>query len=357
MSTPPVYLVAGGKRYGGWTAVRIARSIETICGAFQLELVDRWAGQSQPWPIHEGTPCAIMVGDETLITGAVDRREVEWDAHSHRVSVTGRDAARNLVDCAAQLGVWEFSNVHPVDFITKLAKQHGIQVRSTLPVAALPLTKRHTLTPGETSGSAIETVCRVAGLLPISDGHGGLILTRAGTERCVTSLIEGENLLAARAAHDVSGRFRDVVVLGSHAGTDQDWGTPIISIRGSAQDPNAEAGRVTYVRPEVEITRAQAIARAQWEVAVRAARADLVSVQVQGWQQGDGSLWPLNRLVRLHSPLLEIDTDLLITQVTHSMSREEGSITEMELRRPDAYLPAPIVSDDIGRWSELARGV
>jgi prophage tail gpP-like protein len=358
MSTPALRLLVGGKAYGGWTDVRVTRSLESMCGAFRVALTDRWAAQATSWPIREEDACAIEVGGEVLLTGAVDAREISYDAGAHAVSIEGRDAARDLVDCAARLTTWEFANVNVLAFAQKLCTPYGLRVsvQSGLILASVAVPKKLSIEPGDTAANALENVCRVAGLLPISDGQGGLLLTRSGTARCTTALVEGANILSARIRYDRSNRFGEVFVLGSHAGTDEDWGTAVTSIRGSAKDANIDARRITYVRPEGSVDAKQATARAQWEVAVRAARSVACSVVVQGWQQADGSLWPLNKLVRLMSPLLEVDADLLITQVEFGLGNG-GSTTHLELRRPEAFKPVPVVPAESGLWKEIAKGV
>lgn len=360
MSTPQVHLLSGGKRYGGWSAVRITRSIEAMCGSFSLDVFDRWATQQNPWPLREGDNCSVQVGDETVITGTIDARELGFGGGAS-ATVTGRDATRNVVDCACDLTVWEFANVDVLAFAKKLCAPYGVPVslQAGLSLARIAVPKKLSIDPGDTAGTAIENVCRVAGLLPVSDGHGGLVLTRAGAGRCTSSLEEGVNLISGRAHYDRTQRHHKVVVLGTKAGTESDWGTHLLSIRGSATDDNIEASRVTYVRPEGSVGTAQAKARAQWEVAVRAARGDTFSVTVQGWQQADGSLWPLNHLVHLRSPKLEVDTDLLICGVTLSLSVEGGSTTVLDLKRAAAFTPMPTipVSASSGRYAELKGGV
>jgi len=360
VSTPQVKLLVGGKRYGGWSSVRITRSIEAMCGSFTLDVFDRWADQQTAWPLREGDDCAVQVGDETVITGTIDTRELGFGAGAG-ASVTGRDATRNVVDCACDLQVWEFSAVDVLAFARKLCAPYGVPVtlQPGLVLSKIAIPRKLSIDPGDTAGTAIEHVCRVAGLLPISDGLGGLVLSRAGSGRCTSALTEGVNLLEGQAKYDRTQRHYKVVVLGNKAGTESDWGTHLLSIRGSAYDRNVEPSRVTYVRPEGSVDTAQAKARAQWEVAVRAARSETFSVTVQGWTQADGSLWPLNKLVHLRSPTMEIDTDLLICGVTLNLSRDSGSTTALDLRRAEAFTPMPTipVAAPNGLWAELKGGV
>jgi prophage tail gpP-like protein len=123
------------------------------------------------------------------------------------------------------------------------------------------------------------------------------------------------------------------------------------------------------VRAEGNVTPAQAKQRAEWEAIVRAGRAYTASVTVQGWTVG-GRPWPVNALVRLRSPSLEIDSDMLITEATYSLD-DGGSRTVLSLKRPDAFMPEPVIEpvESAGKtatgkskpsgkpWAELKGGV
>ena len=107
---------------------------------------------------------------------------------------------------------------------------------------------------------------------------------------------------------------------------------------------------------------ADARKRGDWEARTRAARAETVTITVQGWRQPNGGpIWPVNAISRVRAPrLIGVSGDLLISQVEHSIS-EEGKITQIRLVRPDAFTPEPkraIVKSAGagGAWKELDKG-
>ena len=198
----------------------------------------------------------------------------------------------------------------------------------------------------------------MAGMLAVSDGKGAIVLSRAGSRRCATALVEGKNILSASGEYDATGRYRRYVVTGQHPGSDDFAGDATATVRGSASDPNVRrASRVLVVRAESSITPELAGKRAQWEAKVRAARGDAVTITVQGWRQGDGSLWPVNALVDVESPRVGAVGQMLITRAVHSLDDHGGTRTELGLKRPDAFLPEPVVSTKGTAWKELAHGV
>lgn len=341
-------LTVNGRRYDGWKDVRVTRGIESIAGRFELAVSERWAGESK-WPIFEEDECTISLDGGRVITGYVDSRSQSLSDDAHTFAVSGRDKTGMLVDCSAVLKDWEFINQPVLSVARKIAGAFGIPVtmQGGLKLPAPPISQ--TVNPGDSAFEVIERACRLAGLLPVSDGAGGLLLTRTGTARTHDALVEGRsgNLLSIESSYEGGQRYRRYQVLGQFPGSDDTYG-PVLAVDGRATDLNVRrAERVLLVRPEGNTTPEYAQSRAKWEATVRAARAEAIQVTVQGWQQSDGALWPPNALVALHSPMLGIDRELLITEVTYSQNDSTGTITQMTLMRSDAFTPEPVIARDI----------
>jgi prophage tail gpP-like protein len=355
-------LRVNGRDYAGWKSIRVTRGIEAMCGSFDLSVSERWAGQDKPWPIREEDECAILIGDVQVITGYLDKRSAAYGSTDHTLSVGGRDKTSALVDCSADIGAWGFVNISLGDVARRLCEPFGISVLTQGGVGDKVL-DRFTIDPGETCFEALDKACRMAGVLPISDS-GDLRLTRAGSSRTKTDLVEGKNILSASLDCQAAGRFRTYRVLGQQKGTDAVSGAKSASTKGTAKDDGVRREeRSLIVRADTGSTDVQAKVRAQWEAKVRAARAQTVSAKVRGWTQEDGELWPVNALVHIESPMLGLDTDVLISEVTYSLD-ESGTLTQLALKRPDAFIPEPVVlkppskKKSVSPWAEdkLFRG-
>lgn len=359
MSSASVQLRVNGREYGGWKSARITRGIESLCGGFELAVSDRWNSQSKAWPIREEDECAVLIGDWPVVVGYVDSRSVSYSAEDHSVSVSGRDKTSALVDCSADLGAWEFKNISLGKLAERLCEPYGISVLTQSGLSFSPVS-RVSIDPGETAFEVLKRACAMAGALPISD-QGDLLLTRAGSTRAVTALVEGKNILSASATRGGAERFATYRVLGQQSGSDGLFGSHAAATKGEAADSSVRrTERKLVLRADGNASVAQAKARAQWEAIVRAGRAQTATVTVQGWTQGDGSLWPVNALVHVSSPLLEIDSDMLIAEVVSSLNDSSGTTTTLSLRRPDAYLPEPTVKPKgkagTSPWAEIAGG-
>jgi len=363
-----LFLVVKGVRYPGWESIRVTRSIEGLTGSFSLGVSDKW-GDRAPWPIVEGDACRVEIGNGTsaelvtVIDGYVDKRSLSCDASSRSLTYEGRDRAADLVDCSVLVpdsgskgNKWTYRNVDIAAFARAIATPHGIKVsvQSGLVLKKDPLLTAH---PGETGFEAIKRAAGSSGVIVISDGEGGILITRAGTTHAA-SLVEGENLKAGKVDYDATDRFYRYLISSQPPGTDDAYGEAT-RVQAQATDPNVNRqNRVILIRPDKGYDAKAAKARADWEARIRAAKAAVVSATVQGWRQPNGKLWAVNELTWVQAPrMLGVDGDMLISQVEFSVG-DSGTVTQLHLVRPDAFTPEPqnaVVAGD-GAWKELAKG-
>ena len=341
---PDLRLVVDGQRYGGWQKIRVKRGIEQIANPFELGVTERWAGQDEPRPIRDGAVCQVQIDRDPVITGHVDDVLPTYDATSHTVSVTGRDATGDLVDCSAP--PTQFAGRTLLEVATTLARPYGIKVRAEVPVGGPFRTLK--AEDGETVHEALEKAARIRAVLLISDGLGGLVITRAGRTRVATPLVLGQNVLRASGTRSHRDRYRDYTVKGQAAGGAGLWdlGDDALEraqVLGRARDPGVARHRPLTVLAEDQVDGGSARARADWECRVRVGRAQRVTYAVQGWHHADG-LWEPNTLVPVRDPYQGIDGDMLIVSVQYLLD-EDGLRTEIEVVRKEAFeliaLPEP----------------
>lgn len=344
---PNLTLTVNGAKYGGWKSIVVTRGIDAICGGFDLAVSDRYPSSFPSSVIREGDECAVHIDAAQIIKGYVDSRRISYDATTHTFGVTGRDKAADLVDSSAIIDKkWQFKNQSVLAIVKAIAGAYGIAVALAPGVVIDTQPKQFSINPGESAFEAIDRICRIAAVLPVSDGNGGIFLTRGqAVARAATELVEGVNILSADASYDLSDRFYKYIVAGQHSGSDDLNGAEASAVEGIAYDRAVRPTRSLMVRAEGIVTRATAKKRAEWEASVRAARGGSVTVRVQGWQQQNGIVWPVNSLVKLRSPLLGIDSDMLISEASYSLDDSSGTTTTLTLKRPEAYLPEPAGDD------------
>jgi prophage tail gpP-like protein len=359
MSNEKVSLQVGGFDYYGWKSIKIKHSIENLAGVYSLTVHDKWQPNTQAWAIEAGESCLVKIGDDTVITGYVDKTNITLDSKNHTISVEGRDRTGDLVDCSASPK--EFTGLFFEQVAAELIKPYPVVLLSDLTGKVQPpkngesgakLNKKASNT-GETVHKVLEKLAKMQGVLLVSDRLGGLVITRAGMAgRADDSLVLGENVKSINYEKNFSQVFSEITVKGQDTGgkplslaTVEKTVKPVATVkRGSST--TAKSDSVGRYRPHIMQAEEQADAarcktRAMWEVSNREAKSKRITVIVQGWRQTTGKLWQINTLVKLTAPVVPEDTDYLIVSVEYSIDLNGGSVTTIELRQKDAYTLLP----------------
>ena len=366
---PRVTLSVESGHWQGWTEVEISRAIDPRgCGTFRVGLAERRAEppeQAQRRAVRPGDACAVAIDGEPVLRGYVDDVAVTYDGQSHTLTVTGRDAVGDLIDCAATVdGPYEYAGLDLGQVAARLCAPYGIAVTVDTDVGR-PIA-RFALQPGETAWSAIERGCRQRAVLPVADGLGGLRLTRAGTASAPGRLQLGGddgNVLRCDGLLSHRDRYSHYICVGTgEGGEDASLG---LGAQGVAEDPAVRRYRPTVIVGESAGDARSYMDRATWQRQVAAGRSRQVRYTVQGWRGGaavdprEAGLWRPNQLVPVSDKWLGLDREMLITGVAYTLS-DQGSLTELDVALPEAYalMAAPEETGDGlagggGRWAEV----
>lgn len=369
-------LKVGGQVFAGWKSVGIRLGLEQIAGTYELAITERWPNQATDWTIPPGEWCEILIGDDPVISGYVDAVSVSYDAASHEIKVNGRDRTGDLVDCSAPST--SFSGLTFLQIAEKLTAPFGITVYDETAAGRKLNTKEKKAgkkgTPvkkprvggklpkcatqnGETVFKTLEKLARSEGVLLVSDGEGGLLITRAGMGGdCATVLKFGENILRAQFEHSHANLYSDITVKGQAAAADAGkFDVTHAQPKGSvSRSKGAKTGnsQIARYRPLIVVAETQADGkrcqqRAEWEAANREAKARKITVTVQGWRQESGELWRINQRVKVVCPWMRVDEWWLIAGVSYRLD-EGGSLTELTLVGEKAFDLLPEIPEPEG---------
>lgn len=340
-----VQLSINGVNHYGWEEIEIRRGIEQIAGSFKLKLSNRWKKDAAARNINAGDACSVQVDGQVVITGHVDDVSTELEAKNHSIEVTGRDATGDLVDCSADAA--DFKDQDLTQIALTLCQPFGIPVAAATDVGAK--FSKFTAELGETVFEVLEKAARYRGVLLMSDGLGGLIITRAGTTRIGTSLVEGKNIFAATGHVSWRDRFSSYKAISQLPDAESLNGTDASTApSGTATDDKIDRHRPLIIQPAEAADAATLKIIAEHERNVRYGRSRKPTITVQGWQHA-GGVWHPNYLVPLTAPTLNAKATLLISTVTLTKSAS-GEHTKLELVRPEAFdrVPLPEPEDEVG---------
>lgn len=338
-----ITLTIDAKMYGGWKSISIARSIEAISGAYEIGCSNVPADSDAAGAIIAGAQGSIQLDGETIITGFIDDVEISHGIRDHSLSVSGRDASADLVDCAAIYKSGEWQNQTMLAIAKNLCEPFKVTVTADTNVSK-PFSSWN-IEPGESVFENMERMARAHGVLLVSDGLGGIKITRASKEKVFTTLALGKNILSATARVSHAQRYSEYRILAQHSRSDDYSGTA--STEGTAVATDTTVKRK---RPLVEIFEdgnadtETLLRRAEWKRNISAGRAQRVNVTVQGWSHSNG-VWKPNTLVTIDHPPLRLDSVELLIVSTRQVLDDNGSRTELQLSPAKAYEPESVPGD------------
>lgn len=333
-----IILRIDGIDWKGWKSCQITRTVEAIAGGFALGLTDRWVQGQEALPIAAGAQCEIFAGSDSLIAGYVDKVSHNLSATDHGITIEGRDKSADIVDCGAIHSPGQWTNATVGELASILAKPFGVPVTVQGDVGGpFPSFK---LEVGETALDAVKRALKQRELLALPDGKGGIVLAKFGQVTMSTVLEQGKNVLKCSSTFDAKERFSEYVVQGQKQGNNKEFGAAC-SVMGRVTDAAVQRYRPKVLRADQQGDAAYMRKRAVWEKTTRAAKSTSVHVTVQGWRSDDGQLWQIGHKVRAKLPYLYIDQELLIAKTVFTKS-SSGTVCEMDLKDPDAYLQEPV---------------
>ncbi len=330
-------LIINGQKWEVWKEIRLTRSIERMSAEFQVGLTQKPEEGFLSSAIHAGLPVQVEINGETVLDGYIDNASHSYNERDARIAIAGRDKTGDLIDCAASVdGPFEFNNHKLEKVIEKIIKPYGINLVVEADTGAA--FKRIAIQPGETAYEFIERICRYRAVLPISNGIGGLVLVKPGTDKSPGRLIYGQNIKSGQVSNDWSKRHSLYVVKGQAEGYDETTASEVSSGEGRARDELVTRYRPTVITAESQGFNQTLQERARWQRNVARARANTASYDVVTWYADPDAqiLWKPNTLVQVIDPARTISREMLI--VSTSFSRDNlGTISTLDLAIPEAY--------------------
>lgn len=355
-----VSLTVAGHVFANWTTASVDRDLRNIAGTFSLGYFDSGRAaqaivpdldRSAPFAIvREGMAFELALDGIMVMRGWIDQVQVSRAADSISASITGRDLTGDLVDCAAApTGPVEWRGLTVLGLASAIAKPFGIKVRADVPIGdPFPV---YGIEVGETAMLAIERAARQRALLVVSDGVGGLLLTKGGVTRAPGAIGMPGNATHSSYSSSWQQRFSDYYAKGqtnprlarygrkagltSATNPTSAPGVPpaasatvaeaaTVQMTGHAIDPE-----ITRYRPTVRGVRTQSgsasvQAQADWALRVARGMGRQAHYTVLEWGVG-GAQWLPNQIVAVTDPYADINKDMLIASVGYRMNAKGRS--------------------------------
>lgn len=368
-----VSVIVGGKVHSDWSGYGIDSDFLIPADAWSMRL--GLPDGVFPEGVARGVPVQVRVGPDVVMSGRIDRvsRTVSRDQVS--LSVTGRDGAAILVDCASPLLTSRQASLEEV--IAQVVRPLGIK-NIELHAESSIRNDKITTEPGERAWDILLRACAGRGLWPWFRPDGTLVIGGPDyTAAPVATLVmrrsgEGNNLLSLTDESSMERSFSRLTVLAQgHAHstnnkkelgiidvsssdsltvsgdtdtteTELDTGLPETGQHGLqfvVEDPT-----VTYYRPQVVVMHdADDLEQVRYRARKMMADARLegysLIARVQGHRTSDGVLWEPGQRIHVISEPHGIDAIYFLMGREFTGGRPGGAVTTLRLKEDGVWIP------------------
>lgn len=346
---PQVSILVDGQRLTGWLQSEVSRSIESLAGTFSIPT--SFVPGSLPI-VRRQQEVQVLVGDQVVITGYVMAAEPFYDERDCGINIAGRDRTGDLVTSTAihKGGQWRGAKLDRI--VRDLVEPFGIKVKVVVDIGK-PIDD-FKLSFGESRLDAIARACKLRAVLPVPDGLGNLVLTKAGTVRAPGEIRRGVNVIRMRGIGTDERRHSEYIVYGQGAvdGSFDD----ARQRKATAKDAEIRRYSPLVVPSDGNNSQADLQALVDHTVRVRRGHSQGFEYTLEGWLV-DGKPWPINARVPVFDDVAGLDGDeWLICSTRLSLDMQRGATTVVVVRPIEAYDTVPLKTRPRHRKAERRRG-
>jgi len=385
-----IAIILDGVEFREWTSAELSRDIKDLSGNFSITLRDDtrsiaalpFGTAAAGYRTRPGAKAEIYIDGQLYLSGYVDDAEPDIDDEHAEVTISGRDKTGDLVDSSALVdGASEYKNIKLEDAASRIAQPFGLTVRSEIDTGE-PF-KRYSLDLAETAHSAIEKGARSRHALILSDGVGGILLTRTGKTRAPSDITLPGNARRSRGKFSYKDRHSETIVRGQgeFAGKDRtaealispgdtpkppderdggDGSATDLERKGTAATGRAKDDEIARYRPIVHLARSKAAEtsaqdEADWRMRTARGMSEQVTYLVKG-HSVDGRIWRVNEITNVSDDFQGVYRDMLISTVTF---RETGDTreTDITVTSPEAFDKEPVGNRRTNKTSSKSKGL
>ena len=330
-----------GKPYKNFTGATVNATLSAITRGFSFVST---ADENASFAISVGDSVQIKADGLELLSGRIEKVNINYDSMGHEVSVSGRSSLLDLVDSTVPTQ-FEIDGTSLESICASLFKSLNINAFVSNEAGVIKDFKNEISSgePGENALAFLEKYSRKRQILLTSNGSNTLILARASDQTAPTTLknvryANDNNILQASKEIDISKRYYKYFVKSQlnpvPALFDIDP-EEISNQEGIAYDEKITVGRELLLNAEESSDSFSAYDRAVWEKNMRIGAAFTYSCRVVG-NSFNGSLWLPNTLVKVVDEFCQVDATLLIKDVEYNYDTYSGSTTNLAMIRKEA---------------------
>lgn len=327
----------------GWTSFRVRSSIDEIADSWSVSISTKRTGpRSDLELVRRGMTSTIEVGGERLITGYVERVERSKSATSRSLSVSGRSAAGDLVDCSV-VGRSTFRKETVGQIAGALCKPYGIA--ASVEIDGLDPLPRFRAQSGEEVFAALKRLGEEVGGRWVSARYGGIRLVRIdalSARRARKVIAAGRNVVEMQSEETGDARFSDYVFRTQLSPSDNLNGDDASNVETALCDPGVDRYRPRVVQVDSQGGLKALQRQAAWERTTRAGASVSCRYTIidprdpwESWYGSPGVLWSPGMFVSVQDDD-EGCTGTWVVRVVELARTMDRISAVLELAHPDA---------------------
>jgi prophage tail gpP-like protein len=349
MPTPDnevVSLSIGGRTHAEWESYEIDSDLLVPADAWHVSL--GLNGKSVPAEVVIGAEVLVKVGGETVLTGYVDDVGEPISKSGHTLSLSGRDRAADLLDCACPIFNKQEATLSQI--VAAIATEFG-DFNKRIDADSVRSRKKIAVDIGVTAWDALARVAESNGLWPWFEPDGTLVVGGPdySTPEVATLILrrdgDGNNVLSLDKQESMAERYSKVTVYsqapGSHSGGLDSIGKPDVS--GFKEDTTVKRNRPHVVIDNECDTPAACRSRATKLLNDGKLKSFTLSAEVKGHRiaapgsPSDGMLWKPGQRVRVISDPHGINGVFFLMARKFKRNRSDGTRTELTLKEDGVW--------------------
>lgn len=334
-----------GQKFSLWESANLMRSIERNSGVFRFTSTNT---RPADYPVEKHDRIEIVINGQTKLTGFVDSKQSNGSRNGQRITISGRDNTRDLIDSCVPDEAKTISTPTTLKkmcetVISALGLDIKVLDQSNVDLS-FPEGTEINADSGKKAMDFLVEFARKKQVYLVADGEGNLVIYRPSSTAGTTAIIQSDdgvnnNVKSYSFDQDGSVEYNQYVVrsqdnFGSDPFADIDGG---VDRKGEATDDLVPTTRYFEIQGEESMTNAQTKERANEEANIRRAQGFNYNVDLQGVQQDNGDLWDFGLITPVRDSITGVNGLYMIKDVTYSQDGNDGTVTSLNITRPEAY--------------------
>lgn len=347
-----VTLASEGQVWLGWKSFSISKTLDKAQHSFTMSTTDRQQEGLDRWNVNGGSSVQIYFNDDLVFDGFVQKYNPSITASSHEISISGESKAIDAVQ-SSHTGEMFWKNKSADDIVKEVIEPFGLEVEIDESLGEIG-EEGFRVAANDTPFSIVKRLAERNGRVVFTDRNGKFRVSSLKEAEVATTLTRGD-WVEISAEHDVSKSFSEIIVKGqrnSYVGTFEDNQRTIFPTTNSSQK---------RFRPKIVLSTGTDDQQKRFSQYVhRRLSGDSVSatVKVKSAYNKEGVLWGVGDRVWLDEPLIDIDQEMVVSELTFDLN-DQGFSTTLKLKVPETYTIDPAAArparKSIGFFGDLLR--